>query len=53
MMIDIKTILSKKNNIMTLGIDNPARSFSRSFLDLTPNRDEIILFNHMSALCQK
>ena len=53
MMIDMKTILSKKNNIITLGIDNLARSSSRSFLDLTPNRDEIILFNHMGALCQK
>ena len=53
MMMDINTILSRKNNIITFGIDNFERSSSRSFFDLMPNSDHIILFIHMSALCQK
>jgi hypothetical protein len=53
MMIEINTILRRKNNINTFGTDRLERSSSRSFLDLMPNKDHNILFIHMSALCQK
>tara|TARA_X000001036_G_scaffold54511_1_gene44072 strand:+ start:9010 stop:9171 length:162 start_codon:yes stop_codon:yes gene_type:complete len=53
MMIDINTILRRKNNIITFITDSFERSSARSFLDLTPNNNHNILFIHMSALCQK